>query len=367
MTFKGAISRRNFLKTVSATAAAAPFVVGNSNAKADNRVYNIAMLSTAHIHTRGFMNNIKDRGDCRMVYVWDDVEDRGRRYAEEFNVEFEGDLDAIVADQNVDGFIICSENTRHLPLLEKSLPTGKPVFCEKPLVTSTEDLKIVQQLLTEYKTPLFCGYFQPFTGQMQGIKKLIDDGVFGKITRVRYRNAHHAAYGRWFDNPDLAWFVDPELAGGGAFMDMGTHAVHLVLMLFGRADKVWAKIRNESGEYPEVDDFGVAKVEFKNGILGSVEAAWTQTGGISGLEIVGSERSLWYDGSRYRYGGAGHSTEKVESASSVPDRVDRLLAILKDEISQEDIDNDLRATMDAVIVMEAAYNSSKRGDWQSIS
>jgi len=94
--------------------------------------------------------------------VWDDVAERGRRYAAMANAPFVADLDALLADPAVDGFVICAENTRHLPLLRKALPAGKPVFCEKPLVTNTGDLAEVKALLAQYPTTLFCGYFQPF-------------------------------------------------------------------------------------------------------------------------------------------------------------------------------------------------------------
>ena len=101
---------------------------------------------------------------------------------------------------------------------------GKPVFCEKPLVTTLADLKEVRALQAKYKAPLFCGYFHPWTDQIRAVMQLVNKGAVGKVTRVRYRNAHHAAYGRWFDNPDLNWFLRSALSGGGAFMDMGTHA-----------------------------------------------------------------------------------------------------------------------------------------------
>ena len=361
------VSRRRFLRTASAAAASAPFVLhGAKGAAADDDVFNIAMLSTAHIHTRSFMINLAQQPDRRAIYVWDDNEERGQRYAGQFDSQFEPDLDAIVEDPDVDGFVICSENTRHLPLLEKALPTGKPVFCEKPLVTNTEELAVVEELLGEYGTTLFAGYFQPFSGRMQAIKELIDQGAFGNITRVRYREAHPAAYQGWFDDPDVAWFTDPELAGGGGFMDLGTHAIHLLLSFFGSAEEIVASIRNESGNYTDVDDFGMAQVKLNNGILGSIEAGWTQTAGISGLEITGSERTLWFDGSRYYHDGPGHSEEMVEGVDSVPDRVDRLIAVLRGEIPQEELDADLAASIEAVRVMEAAYNSTESGQWESV-
>ncbi|MFP4173344.1 MAG: Gfo/Idh/MocA family protein [Candidatus Hydrogenedentota bacterium] len=362
------VSRRNFLRAASVAAASSPFVLhGAQGAAADDEVFNIAMLSTAHIHTQSFMINLAQQQDRRAISVWDDNEERGQRYANQFDSQFEADLDAVVENPDVDGFVICSETARHLQLLEKTLPTGKPVFCEKPLVTNTQDLDVVEELLEEYGTTLFAGYFLPFSGRMQAAKELVDEGAFGDITRVRYREAHPAAYEGWFDDPDLAWFTDPELAGGGGFLDLGTHAIHLMLSFFGSAEEIVASIRNESGNYTEVDDFGVAQMKLDNGILATVEAGWTQTAGISGLEITGSERTLWFDGSRYYHDGPGHSEEVLEGIDSVPDRVDRLIAVLKDEIPQEELDADLEASMEAVRVMEAAYNSSESGQWESVT
>src|SRR5690606_17463142 len=98
---------------------------------------NIAFLSTAHIHTKGFIQNILDAKDGRKVaVVWDDVPERGKKYAEMAGAPFEAGLSKVLSDSKVDGFIICAENTRHLALLKQALPSGKPVFCEKPLVTN---------------------------------------------------------------------------------------------------------------------------------------------------------------------------------------------------------------------------------------
>ena len=77
---------------------------------------NIAMLSCAHIHTKGYCQDIAKIDGCALTAVWDDVADRGRRYAEENGADFVADLDAVLARDDVDGFVLCAENTRHLPL-----------------------------------------------------------------------------------------------------------------------------------------------------------------------------------------------------------------------------------------------------------
>jgi predicted dehydrogenase len=310
------------------------------------------------------MENILKATDGRKVAaIWDDVADRGRRYAAMAGAPFEPDLAALLKEPDIDGFVICAENTRHLPLLRDVLPIGKPVFCEKPLVTSLADLREVRGLLQKYPTTLFCGYFQPWEGPMRAVSKLVTEGAVGKVTRIRYRNAHHAAYGRWFDNPDLQWFTDPALAGGGAFMDMGTHALHLVRTLFGPVREVWAEIGNQSGAYPAVDDFGIAQLRFASGVLGTVEAAWTQTGSVGGLEVTGSEKTIWNTEAGYVITGA---KEPIAPVAGKPTRIDRLVAVIQGKIDRAALLADLDATLDTVAIMAAAYESAKTGAWVKV-
>jgi len=322
---------------------------------------NLALLSTAHIHTRDFLKNIAEATDGRKAAaIWDDVPDRGRRYAESCGARFEPDLDALIGAADLDGFLICAENVRHLPLLEKVLPAGKPVMCEKPLVTSLEDLKRVRELHTKYPAPLFCGYFLPFTGEMLAIARLLDEGKLGAVTRIRCRSAHFGAYGRWFDNPDLAWFADPELAAGGGFMDMGAHAIHLVRSLFGAVENVQAVLQNQSGNYPAVDDGGVAILRMASGAVCTIEAGWTQSGGVlRELEITGSERTLWHDGKTYVSNVRKEAPEPVVPLPAAPDRMDRLAAIIRGEIPAEILRRDLEAVFDSVEIMSACYASSR--------
>ncbi|MCK9470114.1 MAG: Gfo/Idh/MocA family oxidoreductase, partial [Porticoccaceae bacterium] len=159
----------------------------------------IAVVSVAHIHSRSFCEDLSKLTSGGSPYViWDEVADRGAKYAAEFNCPFEADLAKVLADPAVDGFIVCAENTRHLPLLRQVLPLGKPTLCEKPLATTVADVEEIYALARDYKTPLTSGYFQPFFAANRAVARLIAEGAPGKVTHLNFRNAHHAAYGRWF-------------------------------------------------------------------------------------------------------------------------------------------------------------------------
>ncbi len=328
---------------------------------------NIAMLSCGHVHTKGYCEAIAKRDDCRLAAVWDDMAERGRKFAADHGAEFNDDLTAAIAREDVDGFIICAENTRHLPLLRAAVPAGKPVFCEKPFTTTVADAAEAMALIRRHGTTVFMGYFQPFSAEMQGVAKLLADGALGDVTHARFRNAHHAAYGRWFDSPENAWFTDPELAGGGAFMDMGTHAVHALRTLLGPVERVWATIRNVSGIYPDVDDCGIALLEFTSGVLGTVEASWVQTGGMRGLEITGSQATLFQHTTLGHVCAAPREEPKpVEPGEAKPTQVARLVAAVEGSLSAQELAEDLAAAADAVAIMEACYESSETGGWVEV-
>lgn len=328
---------------------------------------NIAFLSTAHTHTKSFLSDVAKRDDCQVSVIWDDMESRGQNFADEYDAEFLNDLDAVISSDDIDGFIICAENTRHLPLLRAAIPAGKSIFCEKPFTSSAEHAAEAMALIREHNTIVHMGYMQPFTDVMQGVARLLSEGTLGNLTHARCRVAHHAAYGHWFDSPELAWFHDPELAGGGAFMDMGTHAVHLVRSLFGPVVRAFARIVNVSGIYSSVDDSGIALLQFESGLLCTVEAAWVQTGGFSGLEITGSEATLYSDPALgMAYNSPGKEPKVVELGEERPSRVERLLASIRGTISREELDADLVCAADAVAIMDACYESSRSERWVEV-
>ena len=323
---------------------------------------NLAFLSTAHTHTKGFLKAVSKREDSDVVAIWDDMESRGQSFASEYSADYSSDLDAVVDRDDVDGFIVCVENTRHLPLLKAA------IFCEKPFMTTVDDALEAAAMIRENGTIVHMGYFQPFSAEMQGVITHVKSGVLGNLTHARYRNAHHAAYGHWFDSEALAWFADPALAGGGAFMDMGTHAVHLMRTILGPVTEVLATISNVSGIYPNVDDNGVAMFRFANGVVATIEGSWVQTGGPRALEVVGSEATLFPIEDR------GFVTQKpreepveIEKGTERPTRVDRLVAAINGDLTQEELDADLECAIDAVAIMEACYKSNESKQWEPVT
>ena len=324
---------------------------------------NIALLSGAHSHTTGYLREIAADPDLNLVAVWDDMESRGRTIADEMGCAYEPDLDAVLGRGDLDASVVCADNAGHRPLFEASCQAGVDVFCEKPMALTVADADSMLAAARASGRLAVFGYFQPFTGSALAAKKAIAEGRLGAITQIRYRNAHHAAYGHWFDSEDRRWFTQPEKAGGGAFLDMGTHAIHFVRTLFGPVAAVSALIENKSGVYPDVDDFGVALLEFANGVTGMVEASWVFTAGPRGLEVVGSGGRLEVDGGVdfTPFSDKAGETIELPEEPAEPTRLARLIALKQGRMDRAQADHDLACCRDAVAIMAACYEAAKTG------
>lgn len=320
----------------------------------------IAVVSAAHIHTVDYCKDIAR--ECGAPHViWDDDEARGRAYAEQFGSRFEPDLGKVLADPAVDGFAVCSENARHTPLLRRVLPVGKPTFCEKPLAVDPAEADEIAALVAKHGTPFTCGYVRAFTAPNMSSLAFARSGALGTPHHWIYRNAHHRAYGRWFDKPDLKWFVDPALSGGGAMMDICTHGLHLLRLYAGPAVAVRASAANLSGAWPQVEDWAMVELRFASGAIGRVEGAWCFPAAPLGLEIIGSKRSLYRVGDEVVCKGPDEEAKPVPAVDGRPYRMGRLFALVRGELSKEETAADLEASVAAVHMMAAAFESVKTG------
>jgi predicted dehydrogenase len=97
--------------------------------------------------------------------------------------------------------------------------------------------------------------------------------------------------------PDVhrAWFVDPDLAGGGALMD---HVVHLAdafrWLLRSEVAEVYAVANRILQErHASVETGGLISLRFANGVIATIDCSWSKPrgyptwGGLS-IEAVGS-------------------------------------------------------------------------------
>ena len=329
----------------------------------------LGFVSTAHIHFHGFAAAIADAG-ARIAAVWDDDPDRGRRNAARHGAEFVPRLADLAARPDIDGFAVCAPNNQRLDLLRPLATAGKPVMCEKPLALTIAEARDIRRLVADHDMVLTTGFFRHAYGVYRAAAKAIADGRLGTVTHARFCNAHDGAYRRLFDDPDVAWMADPAIAGGGATLDMGAHAVHLLAWLFGPADQAWATVANHSGIYPAVDDHGVIHIQFSNGVRATAEAGWVNIDKPGELAVFGDAASLHandvYDAVDGFIVGRDKQTEPLTGPPSGPRAIDRLLAAIDGKVPPDERDAELTAAANAAAIMQAAMQSAVTGAWCAV-
>src|SRR3954471_7635812 len=249
---------------------------------------NLAFLGCAHIHTPGFIKTIKGRKDVIVKTVWDHDAARGQKRADELDARFIGDLKTIIADPEISAAIVCSETNRHEEIVLPAAAAEKDLFVEKPLGFTSRDAYAMADAIDKAGVKYQTGYFQRGTPMNLFLKDEIAKGSFGKITRVRGSNCHTGALGGWFDT-EWRWMADPKLAGCGAFGDLGTHSLDIMLWWMGDVTAATAALDKGTGRYGDCDETGEGLMKFKNGAIGTLAAGWVDVANPVAYVISGTE------------------------------------------------------------------------------
>lgn len=288
-------NRRSFLQQ-SALAATATAVVTPSfvRAAAPTDKVVMAIVGCAHIHTPGFVNLLKGRSDVTVAYVWDPDQRRAERWAKELGAQVVG-LAQIWGDPHVQAVLICSETNRHSELVSACAKSFKHMFVEKPLAASGRESYAMARAIANAGVLFTTGYFMRTLPANLMMKQLVAEDAFGKITRIEAWNCHSGSLGGWFDekpeNPaeSWRWMANPKIAGVGAFGDLGTHSLDIMMWILGDVVTVSSDIRIITGRYADCDETGQSLLKFKSGISGYLAAGWVDVANPIALAISGTE------------------------------------------------------------------------------
>jgi predicted dehydrogenase len=286
---KSNLKRREFVKSVAAASLTTALMPWPSLSAAENQgKIVLAFVGCAHIHTPSFVSLLKGRPDVEVKYVWDHDAERANKRAGELKARVVSNANEIWSDSTVKGVVICSETNRHLDLVQAAAKAGKHMFVEKPLGITAKDSVAMADAIEKAGLIFTTGYFMRCDPKHLFLKKEIAAGHLGKITRANGSNCHSGSLGGWFDT-EWRWMADPKIAGVGAFGDLGTHMLDIMMWLLGDVESVTAQVRVVTGRYNDCDETGEALIKFKSGVLGNLAAGWVDVADPVTLLISGTE------------------------------------------------------------------------------
>ena len=231
----------------------------------------IGILSFAHHHGEAYISNLRRMEGAELLGVADDDPSRGEKIASQNEARFFASYEALL-EAKPDGVIICTENNRHRSLVEMAASRGVHVLCEKPIATTLEDARAIVEACDKAGVLLMTAFPMRFSAPLLEIKARLDNGDFGDVYCFNATNQGE------LPTKHRAWFVDPELAGGGAIMD---HTVHLVDIMrwFTRSEVESMYARSNRifhAEEVEVETGALEMLTFENGVFGTIDASWSR-------------------------------------------------------------------------------------------
>ncbi|MFP8890218.1 Gfo/Idh/MocA family protein [Natrialbaceae archaeon A-CW2] len=332
-------------------------------ANAGSDTVRIGLLSTAHLHAGAYAGQLAALEGATLVGVADEDDTRGREFAANHDVDF---LDADSLLERADGVIICSTNVDHHGWATRAAEAGVHVLSEKPLASDPDVAREIVDTCTEAGIHLGVAMPLRFSLPVLEAKDALENGTVGNLQMISGTNR---------GKMPGSWFVDPDASGGGAVMDHTVHIVDLVHWLTGeRVSEVYAEVGTRFHDIP-VDDVNLLSMTLTDGTQFSLDGSWSRPDswdfwGDATVSLVGTDATIDVDcfAQKTKFTEGGEDGSGVQSLYWGDDPNGGLVADFVEAVRN---DRQPKITgsegVDAVAVVEAAYESAERGEPVTVS
>lgn len=209
-------------------------------------------------------------------------------YAERHHVpKWYDDAAALINDPEVDAVYIATPPAFHKEYTILAAKAGKPVYVEKPMARNYQECLEMIEACKQAEVPLFVAYYRRALPRFLKIKELIDSGVLGDIRFVRTMQYQPVL------KDDQAWRVQPELAGGGLFLDLASHTLDILDFLLGPIKEAKGFASNQNDSY-QAEDIVTGAYLFESGVHGTGTWCFSAHDHIDENEIVGSKGKITF-------------------------------------------------------------------------
>ena len=227
---------------------------------ANLKIGTIGLGRLGYHHTK----NVTRTFGAELVAVADAFPDALKRGETDFGVKGYADYHDLINDPEVEAIVIATPTQTHYEVLMAAIPSGKPIFCEKPITFELDEAEKIVKEVERYNAFVMIGYMRRYDPAYMAGKKMIESGECGKPIYV-----HDCCRDPKGPPPNYV----PQ--SGGLFVDMGVHDLDIVRWMMGceiteiysRGSVLKYDFLNELNDV----DHGQMLLKFENGALGMIE------------------------------------------------------------------------------------------------
>lgn len=182
------------------------------------------------------------------------------------------DLQEAIEHVELDGVMICTPQFAHRSVAEVAVRAGLHVFCEKPLAHTLGDAQSMVDLVNgQPKVKHAMGYMMGHLPTYRRAHELLQAHVLGQLQHVEA-----SCYLSEVFRPGKAWSYRKHLSGGGLVINVASHLIALLYLLFGQVECVEAETK--SIHSTEVEDEATARFRSPAGFDIAVKTSWSVPG-----------------------------------------------------------------------------------------
>jgi predicted dehydrogenase len=211
-------------------------------------------------------------------------------YAQRHNVSrWYDDARQLINDPDVDAVYVATPPSSHKEYTIMVAEAGKPVYVEKPMALNYNECREMIAACNFAGVPLFVAYYRRALPRFLTIKSMIENGEIGEVRGV------HIVYHAKASKSDLEgkdnWRVQPNISGGGYFVDLACHTLDILQFYFGYIISADGNATNQAKLYP-AEDLVVGNFIFSSGVYGSGLWSFSAHDHLDRIEIIGSRGKI---------------------------------------------------------------------------
>lgn len=201
--------------------------------------------------------------------------------------------EALINDPEVNAIYVATPPSSHEQYTLAAIDAGKPVYVEKPMALDHAAALRMANAAAAKNVKLVVAHYRREQPRFKKIRQLITENAIGKPLLVRLELSKPPMPPAQLADPKTAWRVDPAIAGGGLFHDLGTHQLDLMTFLFGPVEKAAGVALQQAHAYP-ADDMVAATLLFQNGVVFTGSWCFNAPIGEDHCHIIGTTGSIGF-------------------------------------------------------------------------
>ena len=188
----------------------------------------VGIIGCGGIANGKHMPSIKKISELEMTAFCDIIPERAEKAAKEFgtpDAKVYTDYKELLKDESINSVRILTPNCWHSVMSIDAMRAGKHVMCEKPMAMNYAEAKEMVKVQKETGKLLAIAYQHKFDpdviySKQEAEKNVFGDMYFAKAAVIRRRGV-----------PTHGVFLHQDEQGGGALIDVGTHALDTLLYI----------------------------------------------------------------------------------------------------------------------------------------